>query len=210
VSTDWAAWHARYADPDSALSRRLRVVQEHIGAWLDATAPAPVTVLSICAGDGRDLLEVLSGRTDDGRVRATLLEADAGLAGRAAAVAREAGLAGCTVRHADASRTDAYVGAAPADLVLLCGVLGNISDDDAARTVAALPQLCAPGATVVWTRHRREPDLTPAVRRWFAQAGLDELSFTAPADAAWSVGLHRFVGRPQSLVAGRRLFTFVR
>jgi hypothetical protein len=186
------------------------VVQEHIGDWLDATAPDPVTALSICAGDGRDLLEVLTGRTDGGRVRATLIEADAGLAGRAAEVARGAGLAGCAVRHADAGRTDACTGAVPADLVLLCGVLGNISDDDAARTVATLPQLCAPGATVVWTRHRREPDLTPAVRRWFAEAGFEESSFTAPDDVGWSVGVHRFAGEPQPLGAGRQLFTFAR
>lgn len=209
-TTNWAAWHARYADPGSALSRRLRLVQEHINAWLDATAPAPVTVLSICAGDGRDLLDVLMRRTDGGRVRATLVEADAGLAGRGAEVAREAGLSGCTVRQADASRTDAYIGAAPADLVLLCGVLGNISSHDAARTVATLPQLCAPDATVVWTRHRREPDLTPAARRWFAEAGFHELSFTAPADVGWSVGVHRFTGDSQPLLEGRRLFTFLR
>ncbi len=122
----------------------------------------------------------------------------------------EAGLSGCTVRQADASRTDAYIGAAPADLVLLCGVLGNISGHDAARTVAALPQLCAPDATVVWTRHRREPDLTPAARRWFAEAGFLELSFTAPADVGWSVGVHRFTGDSQPLLEGRRLFTFLR
>ncbi len=209
-STDWAAWHAEYADPESALSWRLRAVQEHISSWLDATAPGPVAVLSICAGDGRDLLGVLTRRTDSARVRATLVEADAGLVGRAAEVAREGGLPGITVRQADASRTDAYLDAAPADLVLLCGVLGNISDGDAARTVAALPQLCAAGATVLWTRHRRAPDLTPAIRRWFAGAGFDELSFTAPNEVMWSLGENRFAGKPQPLVAGQRLFTFVR
>ena len=33
------------------------------------------------------------------------------------------------------------------------------------NTVRALPTLCAPGATVIWTRHRRPPDLTADVRR---------------------------------------------
>ncbi len=36
-------------------------------------------------------------------------------------------LRGVEVIAADASMTDAYVGAVPADLVLLCGVIGNIS-----------------------------------------------------------------------------------
>jgi hypothetical protein len=34
----------------------------------------------------------------------------------------------------------------PADVVLLVGVLGNVSDADVAATVAAMPRLCAVGA----------------------------------------------------------------
>jgi hypothetical protein len=33
--TDWRAWHMDYADPDSALSQRLRVVQGAVVSWLD-------------------------------------------------------------------------------------------------------------------------------------------------------------------------------
>jgi hypothetical protein len=32
---DWHDWHSPYADDASALSRRLRIVQRHIGDWLD-------------------------------------------------------------------------------------------------------------------------------------------------------------------------------
>ncbi|MEJ7755344.1 MAG: hypothetical protein WKF83_02510 [Nocardioidaceae bacterium] len=60
--TDWNAWHEDYEDPSSLLSERLRVVQRHIDDWLDETAPAAVSVMSSCAGDGRDLLEVLEAR----------------------------------------------------------------------------------------------------------------------------------------------------
>lgn len=206
--TDWRAWHGDYADPGSPLSHRLAVVQAQIDGWLDDTAPRPVTVTSICAGDGRDLLGVLTSRSDADRVSATLVEADQELC--AAATAQAAGLDGIDVRCADAGWTDAYAGCAPADLLLLCGVLGNVSDGDAAAVVAALPRLCAPGATVVWTRHRRAPDLTPALRRWFADAAFQELSFTAPEDAAWSVGVHQLTGTPAPLCPGHRLFEFVR
>src|SRR3954453_3021839 len=82
--TDWDSWHAGYGNPSSLLSERLRLVQRHIADWLDASAPTPVTVLSSCAGDGRDLLEVLEGRTDADRVTATLIEGDARNAERAA------------------------------------------------------------------------------------------------------------------------------
>ncbi len=50
---DWQGWHQRYDDPDSALSRRLRLVQAHICSFLDRVED-PVRVVSACAGDGRD------------------------------------------------------------------------------------------------------------------------------------------------------------
>jgi hypothetical protein len=76
TSTDWDAWHASYREPASPLSRRLRVIQEHISDWLEETAPEPVTVVSTCAGDGKDLLGVLAARKDASRVQATLPELD--------------------------------------------------------------------------------------------------------------------------------------
>lgn len=206
-TTDWEAWHADYADPTSMLSERLRVVQAHIDRWLDSTAPLPVTVVSACAGDGRDLLDVLHRRPDAARVRATLIESDPRNADRARQ--RTGGL-DALVQQADAGATDAYADAVPADLVLLCGIFGNISDADVERTVNASPSFCRPGALVLWTRHRKEPDLTPRIREWFAAAGFAEVDFTTPEHGIWSVGAHRYTGPPAPLVPGRRLFTFVR
>jgi len=55
-----------------------------------------------------------------------------------------AGLTGVEVRCADAGDLEAYAGTVPADLVLLAGVLGNISDADVRATIAALPALAPP------------------------------------------------------------------
>jgi hypothetical protein len=96
----------------------------------------------------------------------------------------------------------------PADLVLACGVLGNISDRDARSTIDALPMLCASAATVIWTRHRRPPDLTPRIRSWLAEAGFDEVAFTPIAGGVASVGVHRFVGQTASLIPDQRWFRF--
>lgn len=210
ATTDWNAWHAAYADQESALSRRLRIVQSRIREWLDATAERPVTVMSICAGDGRDLLGVLSERADASRVTATLLELDASIASRAARAVSAAGLAGVRVRCCDAGTTSAFAGAVPADLVLLCGVLGNISEADIGRLLGALPQLCRAHATVIWTRSRRPPDLTPSIRAWFAASGLVEQSFAAPGDAEFSVGVHLLASPPQPLLPDQQLFRFIR
>ena len=210
VMTDWLSWHSAYDDPSSPLSERLSVVQTHIQAWLDETAPSPVTVVSSCAGDGRDLLDVLARRGDAERVTATLIEADARNADRARDQVARLGLSAVNVRSADAGASDAYKGAAPADMLMLCGIFGNISDEDVSRTIAAAPQLCTRGALVIWTRHRREPDLTPRVRKWFESHGFIEEAFVAPDHANYSVGVHRYVEATQPLVLGQRLFTFVR
>ena len=205
---DWAAWHERYALPDSLPSRRLPVVQAHIRTFLEGRVE-PARVISMCAGDGRDLLGVLE-ESPGSRVRARLVELDPDLAARARERARRAGLDGIEVVTGDAGVTDAYAGAVPSDLVLACGVLGNIPDVDAERTVRSLPQLCAADATVVWTRHRRSPDLTPQIRAWFAAAGFRELAFDSPGPDSFSVGVHRLEGPPRPLEPGLRLFTFDR
>jgi hypothetical protein len=49
----------------------------------------------------------------------------------------------------DAGTTTAHLGAVPADLLLLCGIFGNVPDDDIRTTVAAVPALLAAGGTVV-------------------------------------------------------------
>jgi hypothetical protein len=204
---DWLDWHRDYADPRSALIQRLRVIQGHVGAWLDERPEARLTVVSMCAGQGHDLLEVLAARQDAERVRATLVEFD----GRNVAAAREraAPFDGVTVVQGDAGDPAVYHGAVPADLVLMAGVLGNISDDDVRTTVAMLPQLCAADATVIWTRTRREPDLTASVRDWLADEGFVERAFTAPDGVLFTVGVHRFTRRPRKLTRTSRFFRFL-
>ena len=201
--TDWVDWHGDYDDPTSSLYHRLAVVRGHVRDWLNRTAPEPVTVLSSCAGDGRDLLPILAERTDAGRIRATLLEFDGRNVASARAFADAQGLAAVRVEQVDAGDSSAYVDAAPADLVMLCGIFGNISDEDVHRTVAAAPELCRPGARVIWTRHHNPPDLTPRIRQWFADAGFGERAFDAPAEYSFSVGVHDLVGPPRRLRPGR-------
>ena len=161
MERDWREWHAEYDDPSSRLARRLAIVQQCIRNALDSMAPGPIRVVSMCAGEGRDLLGVLADHPRASDVTGRLVELDPELAARAAARAP----VGIEVVCGDASTSDVYTGAVPADLVLVCGVFGNISDADVEHTVRTLASLCAPGATAIWTRHRREPDLTVSVPR---------------------------------------------
>jgi hypothetical protein len=204
----WVRWHDAYDDPTSNLSRRLIVVQQHVRAALDAAPEGPVTILSLCAGQGRDVLEVLRAHPRRADASARLVELDP----RNARVAREtaAGVDALSVEivEADAGLIDSSLGAAPADLLLLVGIFGNVPVADIERTVSAVPMLCRRGGTTIWTRSRRPPDLTPTIRAWFSRAGCEEIAFVAPADALFSVGVERFVGVPVPPVRGRRLFAF--
>jgi hypothetical protein len=202
----WAAWHREYDQPGSPHARRLAEVQARVSDALTACPPGPIRILSLCAGEGRDLLGVLPDHPRRDDVRARLIEMDPANV----AVAREhaAAFPSVEVVCGDAGDTSSYVGAVPADIVMVCGVFGNISDADIHATIAALPGLCRSAAYVLWTRHRREPDATVWIRRLFGEVGFEELSFFAPADLHISVGTNRFVGEPRTLSGSRRLFTF--
>jgi hypothetical protein len=200
----WVRWHRSYEDPDSSLSARLRLVQAGVRRALDDHRPGPIRVASMCAGQGRDVIDVVASHERRADVRATLVELDPGLVEFARARAFGAGVGDVIeVVQGDAALVRLYAGVLPADVVLVCGVFGNISETDIRATVAALPSLCAPGATVVWTRHRRPPDLTLTIRAWFAAAGFEEVSFDAPEPYVLSVGCHRLRPAPADDAAPR-------
>lgn len=208
---DWAEWHADYDRAGSALTVRLEIVKGYLRGALDAAPDGLVRLISMCAGQGRDVIEVLATHPRRDDVRARLVELDARNVAYARATATAAGLDQVDVVEGDASITDAYLDAVPADVVLVCGVFGNMVDEDVHATIARLPQFCAPNATVIWTRHRREPDLTPSVLGWFDEAGFAPIDVAAPSETEWvGVGAHRLVGPTKALVAGERIFTFVR
>ncbi len=208
---DWQEWHKPYDDPSSNLARRLAVVQQRLREALDAR-DGPVRLISMCAGQGRDVIPVLAahqrGRDD---VDALLVELDPRNADAAEASAREARLTRVRVLRGDAAATANYADAVPADVILACGIFGNITDDDIKRTVEALPMFAAPSATVIWTRGRwRDNDPTPKIRHWFEDAGFEELSFDAPDDTPYSVGVNHLVGAPLAFDPSLTLFRFFR
>ncbi len=191
------------------MAGRLREVQRAIRRVLDILPPGPIRVVSGCSGDGRDLLGALVAHPRARDVTARLVDLTPELVRRGRRRAHRAGLTNVRFVLGDASIADAYMGAVPADLVLFCGIFGNISDADVHRSIRHLPELCAEGATVIWTRGRFRPDLTPAIRAWFERAGFVERSFVTIPGSTKAVGVHRLARTPSPLRPGVRLFTFL-
>jgi hypothetical protein len=207
---DWLGWHQAYDDSASALARRLEVVRHQLGQALDEVPATKPVLLSLCAGDGRDVISVLAARATQPQVAAVLIENDATLASRARKAATDAGLTSVQVRCRDAGAVDSFSDVLPVDVLMLCGIFGNIEHSVVKTVVDAVPRLVSSGGYVIWTRGDSEPDRRPEIRRWFTSAGLEEVAFEG-APEPYGVGMNRQRRAPAPAPAPPipdRLFTF--
>ena len=186
------------------------MVIELLGEAVDAAPPGPVRLVSLCAGQGDDVLTVAEGHPRGADLRGRLVELDPTNADAARSRVAALGHPGLEVRTGDAGTTDACAGAVPADVVVACGIFGNITLDDIQRTIALFPSLCAPGARVVWTRHPRDPGVLDAIESAFAAAGFAQERVVIDEERWFGVGRHRLVRDPDPFEPGRALFSFVR
>jgi hypothetical protein len=207
---DWVVWHEAYDDPSSSLARRLDVVRRRLGAVLDASAGERRRLLSLCAGDGRDVIPVLAARAAWSLESALLVEWDEELARRATEAASSNGLEEVEVRCADAGNLASFRDVLPVDVLLLCGIFGNIEHEHVEDVIGVLPLLLANGGYVIWTRGASDPDRRPEVRSWFCSSGFAEVSFDG-APETFGVGVNQLVsGLPDARrQPPTRLFHFV-
>jgi hypothetical protein len=209
AASDWYAWHALYDELDSPLARRLAVVQDRVRGFLDAAPPGPLRVLSLAAGQSRELLPMLIEHPRGRDVRARLVELDPRNADFAEGAALGAGLADVEVVVSDAGLIDSFAGAAPADAVLACGLFELLDDADADMTIAGLPQLCKAGGLVVWTmKGGAESVAVTRIREHLAASGFRTGVVTTLTDGAGEhvVADSRLDAQPATLVPGTRLF----
>lgn len=214
MAKDWLEWHHHYDTPNSSIALRLADVQRDLRRAL-AEAPRGedgiIYLISMCAGEGRDVLPVLAEENEGGRrVKAILVEFDEIMSQRARTAVADLGLSGVEVKTADAGTTETYRDLPLAQILLVCSVFGNITVADMRRTVATLPALLAIDGIVLWTRAGHDPSLE--VRRVFLDHGFTEMSFTSTADDMFRVGMHRLADRPADLrppQLGTRMFSFV-
>ena len=99
----------------------------------------------------------------------------------------------------------------PVDVLMLCGVLGNVSDDDARRILTGAALMLQRGGTMIWTRGNRIRWRGPervGPQACLLDAGWEERSFVRPDDASYRVGVHTWKGIASGFLADR-LFAFV-
>jgi hypothetical protein len=218
MTKDWVEWHLHYDTPNSSLAKRLRIVHHNLRKALTevrCNEHGVLRLISMCAGEGRDVLPVLAEQGNCNRVKALLLEIDPILSQRARTVASILGLSGVELKIADAGLTDTYFDVPPAHVLVACGVFGNITVADMHRTIATLPALLTVGGVVIWTRacHYDSYDPSLEVRTCFLDQGFTEISFSSTTDDKFRfrIGMHRLDDVPADIhpmKRGTRIFSF--
>ena len=203
---DWDAWHDEYDSPGTRLAKRLVVVQEQLTLALDSAPPGPIELLSMCAGQGRDVIGVLPSHPRRADVTALLVELHPRNVAKAKQSATDAGLDNVEIREGDAGATDNYADLAPAQIVLACGIFGNVLPETAERAIGSFRSLCKPGADLLWTGGRS--GLFELVNTCLAKNGFEQRFVSNPNETQFGVGRHTYGGEPQPLERGGSMFTF--
>jgi SAM-dependent methyltransferase len=210
-SRGWNSW------PDRAYARkryqhRLATVKQQLQDCLDAAPAGPIKILSICAGDGRDVVGAVDQHPRRNDVAAWLVElsADSVALGKRHAVA--AGLEeSLHFINGDATDLSTYKNVPACDVILLCGVWGHVPQTDTAALVQGLAAFCKPGATVLWscgtsggTAKLDEYDALFTKPTW------DKVRQSFAADKCNAVVLHRYTGPSLPRLNSGRFFSFRR
>ena len=91
---------------------------------MDTAARERRQLLSLCAGDGRDVIPVLTARAASSSISDLLIERDEELSCRATEAAASSGLSTVEIRCAHAGDPASFSDVLPVDVLLLCGRVG--------------------------------------------------------------------------------------
>jgi len=207
---DWYEWHELY-NTEPTLQQRLEIVREFIAYSLNASPNGTIRVVSVCAGDGRDLLGTLKNHPRQQDVSARLVELNPQLVERGRATIESLGLTKqIEFINGDATIATNYVGAVPADIVIVCGVLGHLADDrELKRLINNFSYLSKTGAFFIWTRgHSNGIPYSDNVRKILLASAFEEINFQLTATGDMAVGLHRYIGENLPQPQEQQLFVF--
>lgn len=207
---DWYEWHDLY-NTEPKLQQRLEIVQEYIAHSLNASPSGAIRIVSVCAGDGRDLLGTLKNHPRINDVYARLVELNPQLVERGRATIESLGLTKqIEFINGDATLSTNYPGAVPADIVIVCGVFGNLAEEaELNRLLDNLSFLSKPGAFVIWTRgHSNGIPYSETVRKILRASDFEEVNFQLTATGDMGIGIHRYLGENLPQPKEQQLFVF--
>jgi Putative methyltransferase len=205
----WSSWHDEYEREDSELHLRKSGVQENIAAIVDQSPAGPVTIVSICGGQCREVIGALEGHPRRADIRGRLVELDPDNAAFASDWTKRAGLEDLEILNGDASLAKSYEGLPPVDIVVISGVFGHINNADRMRLIGFARQILRKDGFVIWTSHSLGGGKAEEVRQHFRNFNFNEESHvTLPGKFGFTVTRSRYLGEPLPFEVGATLFKF--
>jgi hypothetical protein len=112
--------------------------------------------------------------------------------------------------NGDATLSSVYEGIVPAELVLVCGVFGNVPETELPRLIQSLGFLCKSEGFMIWTRDLSEngDHRLGLVRELLRDSAFEEVSFQITSIGNMGVGTHRYLGQALPLPKDEKLFVF--
>jgi hypothetical protein len=205
----WNNWPKR-AYERASYRQRLAAVEFHLRESLDLAPAGQVRIIALCAGDGRDVINVVGSHPRCHEVSAWLVEADGNSIQTGTSWARAAGLQD-NVRflHCDATSYATYLGIAPADILLVCGVWGHVPPEERNSVIDACKAICRPGGVVIWTRGvRLGMARLHEICHLFTPSTWEQVRLTVTSTAKWAVATHRLLESAEKLPTSGRIFHF--
>jgi ubiquinone/menaquinone biosynthesis C-methylase UbiE len=209
VLVHWSGWpELAYQRPH--MRERLRIVQEQLAECLDQAPRGPLQILSICAGDGRDVIGVLQSHRRQKDVEAYLVELNGQSVTEGIKQMEASGLENVVnFINADATDYSTYKNLAPCDIVLLCGVLGHVPANGLAKLIHALASFCKPGGKIIWTRKISKGEhLLKQVQSQFDDNLWSPVRQDSTFNKKWVVCTYRYRGPALEIPRNGRIFTF--
>jgi hypothetical protein len=169
-----------------------------------------VRIISVCAGDGRDVIGVVGSHPRRSDVTAWLVEQNPQSVAAGVCRLADAGLENSVAfLTGDATLYTTYEKIAPADIVLLCGVWGHVPADERTQLVRALACLCKPAGAVIWTRGVAKGMIRlQQIQVHFAGSSWEQVRVSLTPDKNWAIVTHRCRGSACELPTSGQIFHF--
>lgn len=206
---DWSSWHDEYEREGSELHLRKSGVQRNIAEIVDHCPPGPVTIVSVCGGQCREVIGALENHPRKADIRGRLVELDPENAAFAGDWAKRVGMTDLEVYNGDASLPSSYRGLPPVDIVVISGVFGHIDSSDRKRLIGFVRQLLRKDGFVVWTSHSLGGGKSEEVRQHFRDFDFEEDEHVVlPGKFGFTVTRSRYNGATIPFDPDTTLFNF--
>lgn len=176
-SDKWTEWHENaYNNTNSLAYQRTEIVKNLINKYL-YEINKNVVIVSIGAGQGRDILSVLKERKDNNRIFTYLIDTDMECLDYAKNYAEKNNIINVNVVNIDGSLTENYKDIPKADLIIFCGMMNQKNTEEVKSLANNMKFLCNEDAQIIWSRHGYDEDYSTSFRNVFNENFYKELDF---------------------------------